>query len=102
MKNSGRYMVATISKVSNKKYNLNVKMKTNEDGERGKVFVCCFDLELCGLFDEINIPVDTYGSIKEGTFEFNDVSFKDLMRGEETVYRLPGNCTFTVSHNIVK
>lgn len=101
-KNSGRDMVATISKVRNKKYNLNIKMKKDEDGNCGKVFVCCFDLELCGLFDEINIPVDTYGDIKEGTFEFNDVSFKDLMLDDEVVYRLPGNCTFIISSEIVK
>ena len=58
--------------------------------------------QLCGLFDEINIPVDTYGDIKEGTFEFNNVSYKDLMLDDEVVYRLPGNCTFIISSDIVK
>ena len=101
-KNSGRDMVATVTKTSNKRYNLNVKMKKNEDGRQGKVFVCCYDLELCGLFDEINIPVSTYGDVQEGTYMFNDVSFKDLMLGDEVIYRLPGNCTFIVSCDIVK
>ncbi len=100
-KNAGRDMVAEVTKVRNKRYNLNIKMKKDEDGTRGKVFISCYDLELCGLFDEINVPVSTYGDIQVGTFEFNDVSFKDLIMGTETAYRLPGNCTFTVSCDMV-
>ena len=101
-RNSGRYMTATISKVGNKKYNLNVKINESKTEYGNMLFACYYDIGLCGLYKEINVPISTYGDIKEGTFEFNDISYKELILNEEVVYTFPHNSTFLVNKDIVK
>ncbi|MBQ4509215.1 MAG: sel1 repeat family protein [Clostridia bacterium] len=100
-KNSGRDMVGTIKKIGEHRYNLNVKMKPNEDNV-GKLFICCYDLDLCGLYDEINVTIDAFGEVSEGAFEFNDVSYKDFMLGDGVAYRLPHNTSFIISKKMVE
>ena len=76
-------------------------MKPNEDNV-GKLFICCYELDLCGLYDEINVTIDAFGEVSEGAFEFNDVSYKDFMLGDDVAYRLPHNTSFIISKKMVE
>ena len=101
-KNNKRDMIATISKIGNNKYNINVRINKEKNLNGNKLFVCYYDIGVCGLYKEINVPISTFGDIKEGTFEFNDVSYKELILNGETVYTFPHNSVFLVKPDIVK
>lgn len=100
-KNKNRDMIATITEIGNNKYNINVKINKEKNLNGNKLFLCYYDIGICGLFDEINFTADTVFPIKECTFEFNDSSYNEFILNEETVYKFHHGTAFTVNKDMI-
>ena len=96
-KNRNRDMIATVSKVANNTYNINVKINKEKNPKSNKLFVCYHDINVCGLFEEINFTANTVCDIKECTFEFNDTSYNEFILNEEAVYKFPHDTVFYIT-----
>lgn len=100
-KNKSRDMIATITKIGNNKYNINVKINKEKNLNGNKLFLCYYGIDVCGLFDEINFTANTVCPIKECTFEFNDTSYNEFILNEETVYKFHHGTTFTINKDMI-
>ncbi len=87
--NLNRDMIAAVTQSDVGKYDLSIKRKPQENGFTPKLFICLPIMDVCGLYDEINISVSSFGELKECTFEFNNAIQKDLYLNNEVVYRFP-------------
>lgn len=99
--NNNNPMIATITKADDGIYNIIIK-RTEYDERTPKLLICLPELEVCGLFSEINAQVDTLEDIDEGVFEFDTLAYGCLFSNNDLIYSFPHYATVKITKDIFK
>ena len=99
--NNNNPMIATITKADDGIYNIIIKRK-EYDERTPKLLICLPELELCGLFSEINAQIDTLEDIEEGVFEFDTLAYGGLFSNNDLIYSFPHYATVKITKDIFK
>jgi hypothetical protein len=99
--NNNNPMIATITKADDGIYNIIIKRK-EYDERTPKLLICLPELEVCGLFSEINAQIDALEDIDEGVFEFDTLAYGCLFSNNHLIYSFPHYATVKITKDIFK